>query len=76
MTKLLERNLDVIRDLPERAQDDIAQVLLRLAGADDESLIPLTVDEEAAIRASKAEAARGDFATDGEVRAVWAKHGL
>jgi hypothetical protein len=76
MTKLLERALDVVRDLPEEAQDDIAHVVLRLVGADDDESIPLTPEEAAAIRASKAEAVRGDFATDDEVRAVWAKHGL
>nr|WP_249128206.1 hypothetical protein [Bradyrhizobium sp. AUGA SZCCT0169] len=36
----------------------------------------LTLDEEADFDASRAEAARGEFATDEEVRAVWAKHGL
>jgi hypothetical protein len=76
MTKLLERALDAVRDLPDDAQDDIAQVLLRLVGADDDAPIPLTPDEQRAIEISKAAAARGDFATDDEVRAVWAKHGL
>ncbi|MBR1188425.1 hypothetical protein [Bradyrhizobium sp. AUGA SZCCT0160] len=36
----------------------------------------LTLDEEADLDASLAEAARGEFATDEEVRAVWAKQGL
>ena len=36
----------------------------------------LTPEEEADINDSLAEAARGEFATDEEVRAVWAKHGL
>ena len=36
----------------------------------------LTPDEEADLDASLAEAERGEFATDGEVRAMWAKHGL
>jgi len=48
----------------------------RLAGADDESPVPLTPEEDAAVAASKAAAARGEFATDEQVRAVWAKHGL
>ncbi len=34
------------------------------------------IKEQAAIAASKAAAARGEFATDEQVRAVWAKHGL
>ena len=36
----------------------------------------LTPEEEADLDASLAEAERGEFATDDEVRAVWAKHGL
>jgi len=36
----------------------------------------LSPDERDAIAASKAAAARDEFATDEEVRAVWAKHGL
>jgi hypothetical protein len=60
MTKLLERALDAVRDLPDEAQDDIAQVLLRLVGTDDEKPLPLSADERAAIEASKRAAARGD----------------
>ena len=76
MTKLLDQALKAARTLPPDAQDDIARVVLRLAGADDAALVPLTPEEEAAIAASKAAAARGEFATDEQVRAVWAKHGL
>jgi hypothetical protein len=36
----------------------------------------LTPEEREAVEASKAAAGRGDFATEAEVRAVWAKHGL
>jgi len=38
--------------------------------------IPLSTEEREAIARSKAAAERGEFATDDEVRAVWAKHGL
>ena len=76
MTKLLERALEVARGLPSDAQDDIARVVLQLAGADDIQPITLSDDERAAIAASKDAAARGEFATDAEVRAAWAKHGL
>jgi formiminotetrahydrofolate cyclodeaminase len=38
--------------------------------------VMLSVDERAAIAASKAAAARGEFATDEQVRAIWTKHGL
>jgi hypothetical protein len=76
MTKLLDQALEAARSLPPAAQDDIARVVLRLAGADDEPPVPLTSEEQAAIAASKAAAARDEFATDEQVRTVWAKHGL
>ena len=76
MTKLLDQALEAARNLSPDVQDDIAHVVLRLAGSDDEPPVPLTPDEQAAIAASKAAAARGEFATDDQVRAVWAKHGL
>jgi hypothetical protein len=57
-------------------QDQIAHVVLRLAGVDHEPPVPLTSEEQAAIAASKAAAARSEFSTDERVRAVWAKHGL
>ena len=76
ITKLLDRALEAVRSLPPATQDDIAHVVLRLTGADDEPPVPLTPEEQAAIAASKAAAARGEFATDEQVRAVWAKHGL
>jgi hypothetical protein len=76
MTKLLDQAVEAARGLPPDAQDDIAHVVLRLTGADDEPPVLLTPDEQAAITASKAAAARGEFATEEQVRAVWAKHGL
>jgi hypothetical protein len=48
----------------------------RLTGTDDAPPVPLTPDEQSAIAASKAAAALDEFATDEQVRAVWAKHGL
>jgi hypothetical protein len=76
MTKLLEQALRVVRDLPPDMQDDIARILLELAGSDDAVLVPLSTDERAAIAKSKAAAARGEFASDEQVRSVWDKHGL
>ncbi len=75
MTDLLEQAIARVRAFPPEAQDDFARVLLRLTG-DAEEPVALTEDERAAIAVSKAAAARGDFATDEEVQAVWAKYGL
>jgi hypothetical protein len=76
MTKLLDQAVEIARGLPSDAQDDIARVVLQLAGVDNALPVALSDNERAAIKASKEAAARGDFATDAQVRAVWAKHGL
>jgi len=75
MTKLLEKALEAVRTMPPDAQDDAARLLLRLMG-DDEPVVELTPDEAAALDESLAQADRGEFATEEEVRAVWAKYGL
>jgi len=76
MTKLLDQAVEIARSLPSDAQDDIARVVLQLAGADDAPPAVLTNDDRTAIAASKAAATRGEFATDEQIQAVWAKHGL
>jgi hypothetical protein len=77
MTKLLDRALEIVRNLSPDAQDDIARVVLRLAGTDDDaSPVALSPEERDAVAASQAAASRGEFATDEQVRAVWDKHGL
>lgn len=76
MTKLLDDALAAVRNLPPVEQDKIARAMLRLTGTDDEPPVALSPDERAAIAASKAAAARGEFASDEQVRAAWAKHGL
>ena len=76
MTKLLEQAIEAARQLSPEEQDDIARTIMLLAGADDAGPVSLTEEERAALARSQAEAERGEFATEDEVRAVWAKHGL
>ena len=75
MTRLLERAIKALRRLSPAKQDEIARVIMRLADADDAPAVALTPQEREAIANSKAAAGRGKFATEEEVRAVWAKHG-
>jgi hypothetical protein len=74
MTRLLEQAVEAVSALPDEVQDDLARILLQLAGV-DQPPYELTPEEAADFDASLA-AAKGEFATDEEVRAVWAKHGL
>ena len=76
MTKLLDRAVELARSLPAADQDDIARIVLQLAGDQNQDTIPLSPAERDAIESSKLASARGDFATDEQVRAVWSKHGL
>jgi hypothetical protein len=77
MTKLLEQAFAAARRLPDDAQDEIARLVLRLTEADsEEPPIALSPEERVAIATSKAAATSGEFATDEQVRSVWAKHGL
>jgi hypothetical protein len=75
MTRLLEQAVATVSALPDDQQDDLARILLQLAGH-EQPPYTLCPEEEADLDASIAEAERGEFATDEEVRAMWAKHGL
>jgi predicted transcriptional regulator len=75
MTKLLEQAVETVRGLPADVQDDLARLLLQLAG-EDQPVVQLSAAEEASFDKSLAQADRGEFATDEQVRAIWAKHGL
>jgi hypothetical protein len=76
-TDLLQSAIDAVRGLPPETQDEIARAILgltRLTATADETDIDAEIDED--LLESIAEADRGEFASDEEVRAVWAKHGL
>jgi hypothetical protein len=73
MTRLLDEAVAKARRLPDAAQDEIAQVLLLLAG-DEAAPIQLTPEEERDLAEALAEAERGEFASDESIRALWAKY--
>ncbi len=75
MTELLEQAVDTVRALPPEVQDDLARLLLQLAG-DEQSTIVLSAAEAESFEQSLAQASRREFATDEQVRSVWSKHGL
>ena len=75
MTVLLDQALQSLRNLPSETQDDLARMLLQFAGVDQPEF-ELSSEEAASFDESLAQAERGEFATDDEVRAIWSKHGL
>lgn len=76
MTELLDHAFDRVRALPPDTQDEYARILLRLAGDDEGDVYQLTPEEKASLAKSLEQAERGEFASDEEVQAVWAKDGL
>jgi hypothetical protein len=69
MTRLLEEAFSTVATLPDARQDELARVLLRLAGVDQPPL-QLTPEEEADLAEAEAEIERGELATAEEVRAM------
>lgn len=75
MTELFKKAVEATERLPAALQDEIARAMLAMAEWDD-SVVDLSLEEEASMAESLAQAERGEFASDKEVAAVWAKHGL
>ncbi|MGD0419135.1 MAG: hypothetical protein ABSA68_06105 [Xanthobacteraceae bacterium] len=75
MTKLPGKAVETMRGLPAEMQDNLARMLLQLAG-EDQPVLQLSAEEEASFDESLSQAERGEFATNEQVRAIWAKHGL
>ena len=72
MTELLERAVDSVRALPGEVQDELARLLLQVAG-EAQPVIRLTSEERADLAEADEEIARGEFATDEQIRSMLAK---
>ena len=73
MTILLEQALAKVRALPDAAQDELARLLLQLAG-EDQAPIQLTPEEERDLDEALAEAGRGELVSHEAVEAILAKY--
>jgi hypothetical protein len=73
MTRLLEQVVAAVSALPDEQQDELARVLMQLAGIEQPIYI-LSPEEEADLAEADAEIARGELATDEDVGAMWAKY--
>ncbi|MEE7506650.1 hypothetical protein [Methylobacterium mesophilicum] len=75
MTDLLEKAVAKARVLAPEMQDEIARLMLAFVG-DEGSVYRFSPEEAAEQDEADAEVARGEYATEAEVRAIWAKYGL
>jgi predicted transcriptional regulator len=75
MTKLLDKAIAKVRELPDEEQDALGAIMLSMI--DEEGGWP-PIDEEtrSAIREGLTQARRGEFVPDEEIEALWKRHGL
>ena len=74
-TQMLERMVEAATALPSELQDDIARIVLEYLG-DELPPVHLTPEDETAIRRSREETGRGEYMSDEQMRAIWAKYDL
>ena len=74
MTKLFEKAIETVSQLPPAAQDEIARAMLRLAAQDDtpEEIPP---EHLAYVLEGLKQSLRGEFAQDDEVEALFRRFG-
>lgn len=71
MNQLLDKALKAIRELPEHEQEEIARLMLQYAGQDEpEDIDPAHL---ASVLRGLEQAERGEFATEAEVTAAFAR---
>ena len=73
MTKLLEQAIEGIRKLPPGEQDAIAEFLFGFIGK-PVNLAELDPETRAAVEEGLAQIKRGEFASDEEMAAFFARH--
>jgi predicted transcriptional regulator len=73
MTKLLEKAIEKVRELPAEDQDTVAVAVLSMT---EETPVALDDETRAAIREGLEQARRGEFVSDEQIDALWKRHGL
>jgi predicted transcriptional regulator len=63
MTKLLERAIEKVRDLPAEDQNALASAILSITG-EDMAVVHLDAETRAAVEEGLAQAERGEFVPD------------
>jgi hypothetical protein len=72
MTKLLDEGIKAVRQLPTERQDAAGELLLSIA-AGEGLRYRLSPEQIKGVREAQAQVARGEFASDDEIGAVFGK---
>ena len=74
MTKLLEQALAEVRELPEETQDLVAEaVFMVIAHTNEDTRYSLSDEEIEGVRHAMAQADRGEFASEKEVKELFGR---
>ena len=73
MSKLLDTTIAKVRELPEEEQERAAEALIAFAELAKQGVYTLSADERAVIEEPKAAIRRGEFASDADVEAAYAR---
>ena len=76
LSKHMQRALDAVRALSPEHQDLLAAELMEHARLLAQPPTKLSAEERAELEAGLAAARRGEFASDADVTAMYARHGL
>lgn len=71
MTRLLEKAIDIIRNLPDQRQDELAVALFAAAGAGG---VDLSEAELRAVQDGLEDVRAGRFADPSDIEAIFARH--
>ena len=69
MTKLLEKAIAKVRELPDDDQNAVAVAVLSMA--EEAPIVEIDNETRAAIREGLAQARQGEFVPDQEIEALW-----
>jgi predicted transcriptional regulator len=75
MTKLLERAIEKVRELPAEDQDALAKALLSLTG-EETAVVHLDAETRVAVEEGLAQAERGEFIPDDVIAESDKRHGI
>jgi len=71
MTRLLEQAIEAIRQLPDERQDELAEVMISVAGTEDQIY---TSAQLKSLARARAQAASGNFSSEAEITAFREKY--
>ena len=74
MTKTMKEAIEALRELPEERQEMVARAILNYAAHDSGEMYRLSDDERKAVRVGLAQADRGEFASDADLRTYRNRH--